>query len=117
MDEGLLSVSKITLVVVAIFTLFFQFFPVARVRWAALPGEVKKRILVGVYILPGAVVAFGGCFPAFAEAVGLPLLCVGTSAFGNFIFGVLLAVGAGQGAFGLIPELEDVRLAKDARLE
>ncbi len=115
MSEGLFSVAGITTIVVLFFTLLFQYVPGLRVKWGALATETKKYIILGIYLVAGAIVAFGGCFPAFANALGLPLLCVTSSAFVNFAFGVLVAIGAGQGAFGLLPEAKDVTVAKDAR--
>ena len=110
-----LTVAKVTGFVVVAFTLFFQLVPGLRVKWATLSSDIKRRIVIGLYLVTGTVVGFGGCFPAFAEALGLPLLCVSSAVFVDFVFGMLLAVGAGQGAYELLPELKDVTAAKAVR--
>ena len=117
MTEGLLSVAGITTIVALLFTLLFQYVPGLRVKWAAQSSDTKRVIVLGVYLITGAIVAFGGCFPAFANALGLPLMCVALSSFVSFAFGVLVAIGAGQGVFSLLPELADVAAVKDARPE
>ncbi len=114
MSNELFSVAGITTIVVLIFTVVFQYFPGLRLKWAALASEVKKLIVLGLYLVSGAIVAFGGCIVAL-KAIIPALLCSEVSPFLSFVFGVLIAVGAGQGVFGILPELEDVKAAREAR--
>jgi len=114
MSSELFSVAGITTIVVLIFTVFFQYFPGLRIKWAQLASEVKKLIVFGIYLASGAIVAFGGCWVALKELIPA-LLCESPASFLSFVFGVLFAVGAGQGAFGLLPELKDVKAAKEGR--
>jgi len=116
MSEGVLSVAAITTLVALIFTLFFQYFPGLRLKWAALAGEAKKGIVLGIYLVVGAIVGFGGCFAPLNEVIK-GLACVSPALFLEFVLGVLIAIGAGQGLFSILPELADVAAVKDARPE
>jgi hypothetical protein len=116
MSPELFSVAGITTIVVLIFTVFFQYFPGLRLWWAGLAAEVKKLAVLGLYLASGAVVAFGGCIVGL-KAVIPALLCSQASPFLSFVFGVLIAVGAGQGVFGILPELNDVKAVKEMRPE
>jgi len=114
MSTELLSVAGITSIVAIFFTLLFQYFPGLRVAWGGLASNAKKMIVLGIYVVVGAVAAFGGCVPAIANVV--PALgCVGARAFLDFFVGVLIAIGAGQGVFAILPELGDVTEAKELR--
>ena len=114
MTSELLTVAGITTLVVLIFTLLFQYIPGLRLWWAALKTEAKKGIVLVLYLITGAVVAFGGCFPAFAS-VFPQVICAPLATFVDFAFGTLIAIGAGQGAFSLMPELGDVEARKALR--
>ena len=70
--------------------------------------------VLGAYIVIGAVVAFGGCIEALKELIPA-LLCSDATTFTQYVFAVLLAVGGGQGVFGLLPELKDVTLSRELR--
>ena len=107
----LLSVGGITTALVLLFTLVSQYVPGLRVKWAGVKSEVKKAIVLGLYILFGAVFAFGGCLPFLAKLIP-QLLCVEPVGFVQYLFAVAVAVGAGQGVFSLLPELGDVQETK-----
>lgn len=112
----LLDIAKITTVLMVVFTLIFQYIPGLRVKWASVKSEYKKAIVLGLYLMFGAAVAFGGCLPEVLK-VFPQLLCVDAPIFLNFVFGVLVAIGAGQGIFSLMPELNDVKEVKAMREE
>lgn len=112
--ESTLTVASVTIVIVTVFTLLFQYFPKLRVTWAGLQTEVKSLTVLGLYLAVGAIVAFGGCIPALLAVIPA-LLCVGVSPFITYVVAVLIAVGAGQGVFSVLPELKDVTAAKAAR--
>jgi len=112
--ENFLSVAGITTIIVFIVTLVLQYFPKLRVKWAALKSEVKMLSILGAYALIGAIVAFGGCVDLLAGL--LPQLqCVDAPTFIQYVFAVMVAIGAGQGVFSLMPELKDVEGAKIER--
>src|SRR4030067_298258 len=104
MSSGLLSVAGITSVISVILTLLFQYFPGLRVVWGGVESNVKKLIVLGAYVVVGAVVAFGGCAAGLVNLFP-ELGCVGARTFVDFLFGVLVALGAGQGGFGILPGL------------
>ena len=112
--ESTLTVAFVTILIVTVFTLLFQYFPGLRVTWAGLQTEVKSLIVLGLYLAVGAIVAFGGCVPALLVVIPA-LLCVGVSPFITYVVATLIAVGAGQGVFSVLPELKDVAAAKAAR--
>ena len=112
----LLSVAGITTIIALGLTVLFQYVPVLRTKWASVPGEAKKAIVLGMYIVVGAVVAFGGCIQALGNIVP-KLGCVPLPDFLTYAFAVVIAVGAGQGVFGLLPEAADVTVAKAVRDE
>lgn len=114
MSPELLSVAGITTVVALLFTVVFQYVPGLRTRWGAVGSELKKAIVLGMYVVVGAIVAFAGCVPAIKAFIPA-FLCVPVPTFLTYFFGVVIAVGAGQGVFGLLPEVGDVTAAKDAR--
>jgi len=110
----ILSVAGITAILVVIITLFFQYFPGLRTTWGGLAANLKRFIVLGLYAAIGALVAFGGCVAVFAQF--LPsLMCSDPATFIKYLVAVLIAVGSGQGVFGLLPELNDVTIAKAAR--
>jgi hypothetical protein len=113
--NDILSVAGITAVIVSLVTLVFQYFPGLRVKWAGLKSEYKRGIVLGLYVIVGAVAAFGGCV-AFLASIFPNLLCSDAITFLQYVVGVLFAVGAGQGVFELLPELKDVAVAKAERL-
>jgi len=114
MLESLLSVAGVTTVIVFVLTLLFQYFPGLRDQWAAVASDKKKLIVLGAYLVIGAVVAFGGCFPQLAAVIP-QLLCVPSATFVSYALAVAAAVGAGQGVFSLLPEMKDVKAVKAAR--
>ena len=114
MTSELFSVAGITTIVALLFTLIFQYVPKLRTFWGGVNSEAKKGIVLALYIIAGAIVAFGGCVPAI-KGLFSGLNCVAAPAFVNYVFGVLVAVGAGQGVFGILPELNDVAEAKAER--
>lgn len=114
MSNELLSVGGVTTIIVFILTLVFQYAPGLRIKWALVPTEYKKLAVLGVYIVVGAFIAFGGCVPALLSL--LPsLLCVSAMPFFQYVIAVAGAVALGQGVFSLMPELADVKAAKDSR--
>lgn len=111
----LLTVTGVTTLLVTIFTLLFQYFPGLRVAWAGLKSEWKRLIMLGIYLVVGAIVAWGGCLPAIKSAFPA-LLCLAEPApIMTYVLGVLVAIGAGQGIFTALPELRDVAEAKALR--
>lgn len=114
MSNELLSVAGITTIVALLFTLVFQYAPVLRVKWGGLKTEIKQLVVLGLYIVVGAVVAFGGCVEVI-KAIIPGLLCVEPLSFLQYVFAVVIAVGAGQGVFSLLPEKVDVTVAKAER--
>lgn len=112
--DSILTVAGITGILVTIVTLVFQYFPGLRVKWAGIATEYKRGIIFALYVIVGAIVGFGGCVEAIA-AILPQLLCSTATGFGEYVVGVLLAVGAGQGIFDLLPETADVLAAKAAR--
>lgn len=114
MSNDLLSVGGVTTVLVFILTLLFQYVPVLRVKWGSVPREHKKLIVLGTYIVVGAFIAFGGCLP-FLLALLPSLLCVSAMPFFEYVIAVAGAIAVGQGVFSLMPELDDVTVAKDNR--
>jgi hypothetical protein len=112
--NSLLSVGGITTLLVLILTVLFQYVPGLRVLWGGVKSEVKMLIVLGVYAVIGAFVAFGGCL-AFLASIFPQLECVDAPTFLSYLWSVAVAVGAGQGIFSLLPELKDVSAAKDAR--
>jgi hypothetical protein len=113
MDE-ILSVSGVTTILVLLLTLVFQYFPGLRVKWGGLATNIKMGIVLALYIVVGAFVAFGGC-AAFLVTLIPGLLCSDATTFTQFVFAVLIAVGSGQGVFELLPEKNDVTEAKADR--
>ena len=110
----ILSVAGVTSIIAVIVTLIFQYLPGLRVKWAGLETNLKMLVVLGLYIAFGAVVAFGGCVAFFAQFVP-SLLCSDGVSFVQYVVAVMIAVGAGQGVFGLLPELQDVTITKAAR--
>lgn len=96
----ILTVAGITAIISAVFTLVFQYFPGLKAKWAELNDQLKRLIVLGIYVLVGAVVAFGGCFDVVANLIP-QLLCVEPLTFGQYVIAVLFAIGAGQGFFNL----------------
>ena len=115
MNPSLLSVAGITTVISLVFTVLVQYVPVVNVKWGGLPKETKKFIVLAGYFVFGAAVAWGGCIEAVKNFIP-QLLCVEPATFLDYAFGVLIAVGAGQGVFGLAPEVEAVTIAKEERI-
>ncbi len=114
MTPELLSVGGVTTLLVLILTVIFQYVPVLRVQWAAVRSEAKMLIVLAVYVVVGAIIAFGGCIAFIAALIPL-LLCSTAPTFLNYVFAVAVAIGAGQGIFSLMPELKDVTAAKATR--
>lgn len=111
----ILTVAGVTAILVTIMTLIFQYFPGLRVKWAGVASEWKRLIVLGLYFVFGAIVAFGGCLPAVAQF--LPqLLCVDSATFLQYVIAMVIAVGSGQGIFELLPETQDVTAAKYERV-
>jgi hypothetical protein len=114
--ESVLSVAGVTTIIVFILTLFFQYAPVLREKWAGVKSEVKMLSVLGAYILIGAIVAFGGCLQFLADLIP-QLLCSDAPTFMNYVFAVFVAVGGGQGVFSLMPEMKRVAAVKAERPE
>lgn len=114
MNPSLLSVAGITTVISLIFTVLVQYVPVINVKWGGLPKETKKYAVLAGYVVVGAVVAWGGCLDLLVKFIP-QLLCVEPAAFLDYLGGVIIAVGLGQGVFGLAPETQAVKLAKYQR--
>ena len=112
--ENFLTVAGVTTILVFAITLALQYFPKLRVKWAGLATNVKMLIVLGAYIVIGAVVAFGGCVELLASLIS-QLQCADAPTFIQYAFAVMVAVGAGQGVFSLLPELKDVEGAKIER--
>jgi len=112
--ENILTVAGITAIISFVITLALQYFPVLRVKWAGLKTEVKMLSALGAYALVGAIVAFGGCV-AFLASLLPQLQCVEPVTFVQYIFAVLVAIGAGQGVYSLLPQTKDVTGAKIER--
>lgn len=110
----LLSVAGVTTVIMFLLTLLFQYLPGLRVKWAGVKSEYKMLSVLGAYVVIGAVIAFGGCL-AFLANLFPALLCSSAASFLEYIFAVMVAVGAGQGVFSLMPELKDVTAARIER--
>ena len=115
MAAELLSVAGVTSIIVLLVTLLFQYFPGLRTFWGGIKSEAKMLIVLAIYIVVGAFVAFGGCIPGLTEYIP-GLICSDAPTFFQYVFAVLLAVGGGQGVFSLLPELRDVPMAKELRL-
>jgi hypothetical protein len=113
MDQ-ILSVAGITSILVVLITFAFQYFPVLRVKWGGLASNVKMLIVLALYLVIGAIVGFGGCVPLFVSLIP-NLMCTEPVTFFQYAFAVLAAIGSGQGVFSLLPELNDVTMAKAAR--
>jgi hypothetical protein len=109
--ESLLSVGGITTLLVLILTVLFQYVPGLRVIWGGVKSEVKMLVVLGIYFIIGAFVAFGGCLE-FLASIFPKLLCVDAPTFLSYLWSVAVAIGAGQGIFSLMPELGDVTEAK-----
>jgi hypothetical protein len=114
MASELLSVAGITTILVLLITVVFQYFPGLRVFWGGVKSEVKMLSVLALYIVAGAIVAFGGCIPALA-GIFPGLICADAPTFLNYVFAVFIAVGSGQGVFSLLPEMRDVTFAKNLR--
>jgi hypothetical protein len=112
--DSILTVAGITTLLVTIFTLIFQYFPGLRVKWAGLSGNIKRFVVLALYLGVGAFIGFGGCVEALLDLIP-SLLCSTTAGFGEYVIAVLLAIGAGQGIFEFLPELSDVALARANR--
>jgi len=112
--ENFLTVAGVTSILVFVITLVLQYFPKLRVKWAELASNVKMLLILGAYIVIGAVVAFGGCVALLAGLIP-QLQCVDAPTFVQYAFAVMVAIGAGQGVFSLLPELKDVEGAKIER--
>ena len=112
--QNILSIGGVTALLVIAVTLILQFAPGIRVKWGGLPSNAKKGIIVLLYVLGGAVVAFGGCV-AFIASIFPQLLCVDAPTFVGYLASLLVAVAGGQGFFNLLPELDDVEEAKALR--
>jgi hypothetical protein len=114
MATELLSVAGITTILVLLITVLFQYFPGLRIWWAGVKSEVKMLSVLALYMVAGALVAFGGCLPELAKVIP-QLVCADATTFLNYVFAVFIAVGSGQGIFALLPEMRDVSAAKAAR--
>jgi hypothetical protein len=68
-----------------------------------------------MYLVVGAVIAWGGCIVALGE-VFPQLSCVEPATFIEYAGGVLTAVAFGQGAFELAPTAKAVTAAKAAKV-
>jgi hypothetical protein len=112
--ESLLSVGGITTLLVLVLTLLFQYVPGLRVIWGGVKSEVKMLVVLAVYFVIGAFVAFGGCLEFLANLIP-QLQCVDAPTFLSYLWSVAVAIGAGQGIFSLMPELRDVSEAKFER--
>ena len=114
MENEILSFAGITAILVTLFTLVFQYAPGLRVKWAGLKSEAKQVVVLGLYLAVGAFVAFGGCEAFLAQYIA-GLQCVDAPTFIQYAVSVVLAVGAGQGVFELLPKKQDVQIAKASR--
>jgi hypothetical protein len=114
MASELLSVAGITTILVLLISVVFQYFPGLRVFWGGVKSEVKMLSVLALYVVAGAIVAFGGCLPALAKVIP-QLICADAPTFLNYVFAVFIAVGSGQGVFSLLPEMRDVTYAKEGR--
>jgi hypothetical protein len=112
--DNILSVAGITTIVSFILTLILQYFPKVRVWWGGVKSEYKSMGFLLGYFIVGAFVAFGGCL-AFLVNLIPQLLCVSAPLFLEYVFAVLLAMGAGQGLFALLPEHQEVIAARSER--
>jgi hypothetical protein len=110
-----LSIAAITTFISLVVTALFQYAPKLNVWWAARPTEEKKRLILAMYAVAGAAVAWGGCIAPLGK-VFPQLGCVEVATFLEYIGGVITAVAFGQGVFGLAPEAKAVTLAKAARV-
>jgi hypothetical protein len=113
--NSLLSVGGVTTLLVLFLTVLFQYIPGLRVVWGGVKSEVKMLIVLGVYLVIGAFVAFGGCLEFLAKLIP-QLECVDAPTFFSYLWSVAVAIGAGQGIFSLMPELKDVSEAKAERV-
>lgn len=112
--SSILTVAGITAILVTLFTVVFQYVPGLRTRWGGLATDVKRFIVLGLYLAAGGAVAFGGCVDALIELIP-QLMCSTAIGFSEYAIATLIAVGAGQGIFDLLPEISDVIAAKAAR--
>jgi len=114
MSPETISIAMVTTFVALVVTAVFQYAPKVSLWWAALPINVKKLGIAGVYLFTGAVIAWGGCVEGL-KAIIPSLMCVEPATFLEFGWGVILAVAGGQGVFGLAPELKSVTAVKAVR--
>jgi hypothetical protein len=112
--DSILSVAGVTTIIVFILTLLFQYLPGLRQAWAGVKSEFKMLSVLGMYLVFGAIVAFGGCLDFLAQLIPT-LLCSDAPTFLQYLFAVAVAVGAGQGVFSLMPELKEVQAIKSER--
>lgn len=112
--SSILTVVGITTLLMTIFTLVFQYFPGLRAKWGALSADIKRFVVLGLYLAFGGLVAFGGCVDAIANLVS-QLQCTTAMGFSEYVIATVIAVGAGQGIFELLPETADVVAAKLTR--
>lgn len=98
----ILTVASVTAIVSVLFTLAFQYFPKLKDVWASVGSEAKRIIVLALYLVVGALIAFGGCLDILAQLIP-QLLCTDAMTFGQYAIAVVFAIGAGQGVFQLLP--------------
>jgi hypothetical protein len=114
MNPEIISIASITTFIALVVTAVFQYAPKLNVWWGGLAINHKKLGVAALYLVAGAVVAWGGCIVALKE-IFPALLCAQPATFIDYAFGVFLAVAMGQGVFGLAPEAKAVTEVKAER--
>lgn len=94
----------------AFVALLFGYFPVLRERFAALTGEAKSGIMIGLMVLTGFAVWGAGCIGWLDTGIA----CT-TASIPDLLKLILMAVIANQATNRIAPELPSVKQAKASR--
>lgn len=94
----------------AVIALVFGYFPVLRVKFAALTSEAKSGIMIGMMVLTGFAVWGMGCAGWLESGIA----CT-TASIPDLVKLIILAVIANQGINRVAPETKDVKDAKADR--
>lgn len=93
-----------------IISVIFSYFPILRVKYAALSEELKSVIMIALMILAGFAAWGAGCI----GWVETNLAC-DVSSVQKLIWLILVAIATNQGVHRISPQTNDVKLAKIMR--
>lgn len=111
MNTITLTPDSIIMIVGFLLSLLFKYFPVLRVKYAALASEVKSGIMLGLIALTEVVIVVMGCNHMIAVT---SLVCVPLD-YTGLLMTFIITIAGNQGTYNIFPETDDVKSAKMSR--